>query len=54
MNNNPFKKQDKFNKSSFKDTNTKNFKYDPNNNSFNKSNYKKKLDKDNFIQQTSI
>lgn len=57
MNNNPFKKQDKFNnnnKSSFKDTNTNNFKYDPNNNSFNKSNSQKKMDKDNSIQKTSI
>jgi hypothetical protein len=62
MKNNPFKKQDKFNnntnnntnKSSFKDPNSKNFKYDPNNNSFNKSNSQKKLDTNNSINKTSI
>ena len=58
MKNNPFKKQDKFNnninKSSFKDTNAKNFKYDPNNNSFNKSNSQKNPDTINSIKETFI
>ena len=64
MTNNPFKKEDKFtnkfnNKSqnqnlSFKDTHNKNFKYDPTNNSFNKSNSQKKLDTNNSIKETSI
>jgi len=64
MTNNPFKKEDKFtnkfnNKSqnqnlSFKDPHNKNFKYDPTNNSFNKSNSQKKLDTNNSIKETSI
>ena len=58
MKNNPFKKQDKFNnntnKSSFKDTNAKNFKYDPNNNSFNKSNSQKNPHTINSIKETFI
>jgi len=62
MKNNPFKKQDKVNnntnnntnKSSFKDPNAKNFKYDPNNNLFNKSNSQQKLDTNNSIKETFI
>jgi hypothetical protein len=58
MKNNPFKKEDKFSNKqnqnqnlSFKDSHQKNFKYDPTNNSFNKSNSKKNFDKTNSIIQ---
>ena len=67
-NHNPFKKEDKFSNKfsdkfsdkfnnqnlSFKDPHKKNFKYDPTNNSFNKSNSQQKFDKDNSIKETSI
>jgi hypothetical protein len=58
MKNNPFKKEDKFtNKSqnlSFKDPHKKNFKYDPTNNSFNKSNSQQKFDTKNSIKDPPI
>ena len=62
MKNNPFKKEDKFtnkfnNQSqnlSFKDSHKKNFKYDPTNNSFNKSNLQQKLDTKNSIKDPPI
>jgi hypothetical protein len=58
MKNNPFKKEDKFSNKfnsqhlSFKDPHKKHFKYDPNNNSFNKSNSHKKSE--NSIKETPI
>ena len=59
-NHNPFKKEDKFTNKfnsqsqnlSFKDPHKKNIKYDPTNNSFNKSNSQQKLD--NSIKETPI
>jgi hypothetical protein len=60
MKNNPFKKENKFSNKfnsqnlSFKDQHKKNFKYDPTNNSFNKSNSPKNVNKHNSIKETPI
>ena len=50
MKNNPFKKEDKFSNK----FNNQKFKYDPTNNSFNKSNSQQKFNANNSIKETSI